>query len=198
MRVYLFSPERLYTGLSLDYAGAVPPRNATDVPPPDGKPGFFQRFDQAAGVWALVPRDELPRPPAFPQPTPEETLAGARAAKLTEINAKCEAALAALTPTYPERELLTFDKQEAEARAYQADNTALTPMLAALAAERGMELSDLADRVIAKADAFSRASGHLIGQRQRLEDALEACETVEEALAIEVNYILPGAGGAAA
>ena len=71
-------------------------------------------------------------------------------------------------------------------------------MLAALAAGRGMELSDLVDRVIAKADAFSRASGHLIGQRQRLEDALDACETVEAVRAIEVNYSPPGAGGAAA
>ncbi len=191
MRVYLFSPERLYTGLSLDHAGAVPPYNATDVPPPDGKPGFFRRFDPAAGAWALVPRDELPRPPAFPQPTPEEMLAGARAAKLAEINAACQAALAALTPTYPERELLTFDKQEAEARTYQADSGASVPLLTALAASRGISVADLAARVIAKADTFTAASGHLIGQRQRLEDALEACETVDAVLAIRVSYGLP-------
>lgn len=121
-----------------------------------------------------------------------------RARKLAEINAKCEAALAALTPTYPERELLTFDKQEAEARAYQADSGASVPLLTSLAAGRGISVADLAGRVIAKADAFTAASGWLIGQRQRLEDTLDACETVEAVWAIEVNYSLPGAGGAAA
>lgn len=120
------------------------------------------------------------------------------ARNLAEINTKCEAALAALTPTYPERELLTFDKQEAEARAYQADNAAPTPLLTALAAGRGISVDDLAGRVIAKADAFTVASGRLIGQRQRLEDALGACETVEAARAIEVSYSLPGADGEAA
>lgn len=120
-----------------------------------------------------------------------------RARKLAEINAKCEAALAALTLTYPERELLTFDKQEAEARAYQADSGASVPLLTSLAAGRGISVADLAGRVIAKADAFTTASGWLIGQRQRLEDTLDACETVEAVRAIEVNYSLPGAGGAA-
>jgi len=149
--------------------------------------------DAERDVW-LSP-DEAPAPET---PVPATTLEEARGAKLAEINAKCEAALEALTPTYPERELLTFDKQETEARAWKADNSAPTPMLAALAAGRGMELSELVNRVIAKADAFSLASGHLIGQRQRLEDALDACETVEAALAIEVSYSLPGADGGAA
>ena len=40
----------------------------------------------------------------------------ARVRKYAEINEGCQAALAALTATYPDRELLTFERQEREAR----------------------------------------------------------------------------------
>lgn len=128
-----------------------------------------------------------------PVPTPEELLADAKTAKLAEINTACQRTLESLTPTYPERELTTFDKQETEARAYLADATASTPLLSALAAARGIELADLVGRVIAKADAFASASGYIIGQRQALEDQLDAAETVEAVQGIVVSINLPGA-----
>lgn len=121
--------------------------------------------------------------------TPEEEaqrLTDAKSAKLSEINAACQRALESLTPTYPERELTTFDKQESEARAYIADAMAPTPLLSALAAARGIELADLVQRVIAKADAFAAASGAIIGQRQALEDRLDAAQTLEDVQAITV------------
>lgn len=95
--------------------------------------------------------------------------------KYAEINEGCQAALAALTATYPDRELLTFDKQEAEARAYLSDpSSATTPILTAIAQGRGIPVDELAQKIIAKADAFALASGALIGQRQWYEDALES------------------------
>lgn len=98
-----------------------------------------------------------------------------RIRKYAEINEGCEAALAALTATYPDRELLTFDKQEAEARAYLSDpSSATTPILTAIAQGRGIPVDELAQKIIAKADAFALASGALIGQRQWYEDALES------------------------
>lgn len=127
-----------------------------------------------------------------PEPVPP-TLEEAKAAKLAEINAACQSTLEALTPTYPERELTTFDKQEAEARAYAADPTASTPLLSALAQARGVPLDELARRVLVKADAFAVASGSIIGQRQALEDRLDACTTVEDVQGITVSIIMPGA-----
>ena len=127
-----------------------------------------------------------------PVPTSEELLAQAKADKLAEINAVCQSTLEALTPTYPERELTTFDKQESEARAYLADPTASTPLLSALAAGRGIELADLVQRVIAKADAFTIASGFIIGQRQALEDRLDAAQTVDDVQAVIVSISMPG------
>lgn len=122
------------------------------------------------------------------------TLEEAKAAKLAEINAACDAALAALIADYPESELLTFDKQEAEARALLADPEAATPFLTPLAAARGLETKELARKVIAKADAFTTASGHVIGLRQKDEDRLTAAQTVEDVAAIVPDYRLPEAG----
>lgn len=120
-------------------------------------------------------------------------LANAKAFKLAEINDRCEAALQGLTATYPDTERLTFDQQKQEAEARQADASAVCPLLAPLAVARGISLDDLCNRVLLKAAAFSAASGAIIGQRQAMEDYLDACTTVAEVQEIEVSYALPGA-----
>ena len=131
-----------------------------------------------------------------PYVPPVPTLEEVKAAKLSEINAAADRAIATLTATYPDRELATFDKQESEARAYAADPTASTPLLSALAEARGISLPDLVERVLAKADAFAVASGSIIGQRQALEDRLDACTTLEEVQGITVDISMPGGGEA--
>ena len=45
-------------------------------------------------------------------------------------------------------------------------------------------------RVLVKADAFAVTSGCIIGQRQALEDRLDACTTVEEAEALAVTIAM--------
>ena len=131
-----------------------------------------------------------------PYVPPVPTLEEAKAAKLAEINAAADRAISKLTATYPDREIATFDKQEAEARAYSADSTAPTPFLSALSQARGVGLPELVRRVIAKADAFAVASGSIIGQRQALEDRLNACATLEEVEALTVAISMPGGGEA--
>ena len=127
-----------------------------------------------------------------PYVPPVPTLDEVKTAKLSEINAAADRAIATLTATYPDREISTFDKQESEARAYAADATASTPLLSALAQARGIPLDELVRRVLAKADAFAVASGSIIGQRQALEDRLDVCTTVEEVQSIAVNIVMPG------
>lgn len=126
-----------------------------------------------------------------PYVPPKQTLEEAKAAKLSEINRAADKALAALTTTYPGREISTFDKQEAEARAYMADPTAPTPLLSALAKARGLSMDELVKRVIAKADTFAAASGYIIGQRQALEDQLDTCKTLEDVQGIVVIIYPP-------
>lgn len=120
----------------------------------------------------------------------------ARARKYAEINNGCQAALASLTATYPDRELLTFERQEREARALLAGDVADVSHITAIAQGRGISVKDLAQKVVGKAEAFALASGALIGQRQKYEDRLEALgpqATTAQIEAITVNYTLPEA-----
>ena len=167
-------------------------------PDDDNVPDEVRR--QFSAMWADVDAyakahpDMVTEEQAYVPPVP--TLEEMKAAKLSEINAAADRAIATLTATYPDREISTFDKQESEARAYTADATASTPLLSALAQARGIPLPDLVRRVLAKAATFAVASGSIIGQRQALEDRLDACTTVEEIQAITVNISMPGGGEA--
>lgn len=105
---------------------------------------------------------------------PVPALTDVKAAKLVELAAACSLRMDAIKAGYPLDEVQSWDKQESEARAYTASNTAATPLLSALAAARGIALADLAARVIAKADQFAAASGAIIGKRQKYEDQVSA------------------------
>jgi len=145
--------------VSIDTPGVIPDDiSATHIPRPD--PGHAWRDD----AWVVDPQ------------LTAAWLAGERAARLAAINAGCDVALAALTATYPEREISSWPQQEREARVLAATPTAVTPLLAAISAARGMDVATLAARVREKSDAFAIASGAIIGRRQALEDALAAID----------------------
>lgn len=144
-----------------------------------------QRDGKWYQTWILTPVTHTPEEEA-------ERLKAIKANKLAEINNAYQQAIATLTPTYPDDERLTFDKQEAEASAWLADNSTPTPFVDALASGRQMEKAELVSRIIAKADAFALASGSLTGQRQRYEDMLDVAETAEAVAAIVPQYSLPG------
>ena len=104
-------------------------------------------------------------------------LAAAKAERLGAINIGCDLALAAITTNYPSSEISTWPQQVKEAEALVIDPQANAHLLPALAAARGITVSDLAARVMAKAMAFAEVSGQVIGRRQALEDALAAATT---------------------
>lgn len=110
--------------------------------------------------------DELSNPPP--------SLADLRVITLRTIATSCDAEINAVKAGYPESEILTWDKQETEARAFIADAQAATPLLDALSVAREIAKAELAARVIAKADAFAAYTGALIGKRQKLEDQMAA------------------------
>ncbi|MBY6111233.1 hypothetical protein KUV74_12595 [Halomonas sp. DP1Y21-3] len=103
---------------------------------------------------------------------------------MRRINTAYEAELASIRSEYPESEQMTWDKQEREARAFLADSSTATPLMDAMATGRGMDKTELATRIIAKADAWMQASGLATGRRQALEDQVKAAETLEAVEAI--------------
>lgn len=99
-----------------------------------------------------------------------------RATVLTKLNDDCEAMLAVLRADCPESEVTSWAKQEVEARALVVNPDAPSPLLTAIASTRGLTVTELAQRVITKADTYAISAGTLIGRRQALEDKLMAID----------------------
>lgn len=114
-----------------------------------------------------------------------EALEQAKTRKMREINTAYEQELGAVLKDYPEEEIKSWDKQESEARAWLADNSASTPYLDGLSTARVLSKSELVARVIAKADAWMALSATTTGKRQRLEDAIQVATTIEEVEVIQ-------------
>jgi hypothetical protein len=114
------------------------------------------------------------------------SLAASQASAVAVLNAACDAALAPLTARYPEREVLSWPQQIAEATAWAANPAADVPLLRTMAAERpslGTSLDDrvpeLARRILANAAVWSAVAGPILGRRQAIEDQIEACASPE-------------------
>ena len=118
------------------------------------------------------------------QDPPALTLDEAKQVKLAEINAVCDAEIGAIKATYPDTEVMSWDKQEREARALVLDATADTPLIDAIASARGIDRVELANRIIAHADQFATASGASLGKRQKLKDEINAANSVKQVVAI--------------
>ncbi|MGJ8619626.1 MAG: hypothetical protein ACSHWN_04785 [Methylophilaceae bacterium] len=146
---------------------------------------FFQTINEQDGIWSLTNEGEIVKLP-FPDPTIDELITK----KITEINSQFNQLMHQITAGIPVDEIASWDKQEAEARAYTADNNAVTPLIDALAAARGITKADLAGRIITKADLFATVSGQLIGTRQGLEDQLDALAEDENTTAADVELVV--------
>ena len=111
-------------------------------------------------------------------------LNAAKAAKLTEINAECQKAVAALAADYPDSEVQSWPQQVKEATALSADPQADAPLLTAIATARGLPVAELASRVLGKMNAYAGASGALIGRRQAADDLIDVAATPEDVAGI--------------
>ncbi len=121
---------------------------------------------------------------------PAPPLTERKAAKTSELNHAYESALAKLVAGYPEAEQKSWARQEAEATAYTADNSASTPFLSALASERGITVAQLAPLVLANAQAFAQASAVLTGRRQKARDAIADAANVAALDAVTYDFVL--------
>lgn len=122
-------------------------------------------------------------PPVAPEPAPEQR----RLAAHMRINAAYEAAVAKLVGGYPSHEIDSWAKQEAEARAWLADNAKPTPWIDGAATARGISKPAFVAKVIEQADALAPMHGALSGKRQYLRDRIDALvdPTQEQLDAIE-------------
>lgn len=88
---------------------------------------------------------------------------------LAKVNDTFEEEVALITRGIPVSEILTWSKQEQEARAYLLDRIAPTPLIDSICLTRECDKSYLVSKILEKADAYAVAVGMLTGIRQRLE-----------------------------
>lgn len=137
----------------------------------------------------IIQPDESGYPIAVSQPAPSAS--EVYAAKQREIRDKSDAFMAGLTSSYSLHEKLSWPKQEAEAKALAADTGADAPLLSGLAAQRGIDVLVLRDKVLANVSAYEAACAKIIGQQQAYEDALKAAgDDVAMMQAIDPVYTL--------
>lgn len=117
---------------------------------------------------------------------PPKTLIESRAIKLLLVQNNYENAVKAMTGNTDPAEMASWTKQEQEARAWIADNTAITPIIDNLIIGRAMGESkaDLVAKIIAKADAYAVAYSLVLGAYHAKQKAITVATTVAEVEAI--------------
>lgn len=107
-------------------------------------------------------------PEYFPEPTEEQLLDDAA----RTIRRKYAKLMDDIVKPYLKTEQLTWDAQVKEADAYLFNNQASTPMLQALATNRGVTLSDLVSWIKENEMQYKQAVGTLLGMQQAELDTL--------------------------
>lgn len=93
----------------------------------------------------------------------------------------------------PAFEQESWARQAREAEAWATDNNAETPLLAGIAAARGVPLDLLRQKALSKSRAYTTLTAAVAGQRQALEDEVAACADVAAVEAVKVQFTLPEA-----
>ena len=101
--------------------------------------------------------------------------------KQSEITQKFKQAMSPITGIYTDEDIASFPTQEAEAKAWQADNTAATPFIDGLLANRpSVDKATLVQRIIDNANTYKAVAGPAIGKKQHYEDQLYALKAQHE------------------
>lgn len=125
---------------------------------------------------------------------PEEQIYSVKQSKLQEVNDNLERMCNIAVATYPESEVLTFDQQVKEAALYQLNpeiSAIEIPLISGIASARGISLEELVPKINKKHMSYALLSGNLIGQRQAIEDKIDAATTIDEVLAIDTTITIP-------
>ena len=116
-----------------------------------------------------------------PQYTDEQIFTKNKSSKTNEVKNLFNKAVEAITTALP-HEMVSWRKQEDEARAYSADNTVATPFIDAqlITRDLGETKDDLVAKIIANADAYQVAYATILGKYQNLMKKIDDATTVED------------------
>jgi len=123
------------------------------------------REDYSPLLWGRLHED-------FPDEFPALTVEEQRVIDENEIRQRYALLMAQVAQPYTQTERETWFTQLKEADEYITDNTAITPMLSAMATARNISLVTLVSKVKENDSLFRQAIGTLLGQQQAELDAL--------------------------
>ena len=129
--------------------------------------------------------------------TPPESanIDGVKSGKLVALNAAAQAFINkhAGIDSVPEFEFASWAIQAAEAKAWQADKAASTPVLDGIATARGIPADTLKAAALRKTLAYEQLAAHVAGQRQALQSKIEAAKTQAALEKIVIEFTAPEA-----
>ena len=169
-------------------------KNNYTIPHPDDTSipeSVHKEFDEMwyeVSEYAKKNKDKVTEKAIFS--TDEITLDNLKSQKLIEINTAYSEAVSSLLSNYPLNEILTFSKQETEARAWIENKNVDTPLIDAIVLGRGIDKEEFVSRILSNAESYNTQNGYFIGLRQKYEDMLEMAHTSEEVFAIIPEYKL--------
>lgn len=77
-------------------------------------------------------------------------------------------------------EFNSWEQQKTEAYAYQANNTAATPMLSSLATARGITLDEMVSKVITAVESYNASIAELLARKQLIETEVKGCASIAD------------------
>lgn len=129
--------------------------------------------------------------------TPPESanIDGLKSVKLVALNAAAQAFINkhAGIDSVPEFEFASWSIQASEAKAWQLDKNAPTPVLDGIATARGIPADTLKAAALRKTLAYEQLAAHVAGQRQALQSKIEAAKKQSDLDKIEIAFSLPEA-----
>lgn len=125
----------------------------------------------------------------------EKMLDALKEEKLKDLNDSAQAFIdtnsgANLVPDF---EFASWSIQASEAKAWQLDKNAPTPVLDGIATARGIPADTLKAAALRKTLAYEQLAAHVAGQRQALQSKIEAAKTQAALDKIVVVFTLPEA-----
>ena len=127
--------------------------------------------------------------------TPPElvNIDGLKSVKLVALNAAAQAFINkhAGIDSVPEFEFASWSIQASEAKAWQLDKNAPTPVLDGIATARGIPADTLKAAALRKTLAYEQLAAHVAGQRQALQSKIEAAKKQSDLDKIEIAFSLP-------
>ncbi len=129
--------------------------------------------------------------------TPPESanIDGVKSGKLVALNAAAQAFINkhAGIDSVPDFEFASWSIQASEAKAWQLDKNAPTPVLDGIATARGIPADTLKAAALRKTLAYEQLAAHVAGQRQALQSKIEAAKKQSDLDKIEIAFSLPEA-----